>query len=558
MKHPDFKPFPRQETDPHYLGKFEKVVRDYWNDKAICNYGGKEYSYAEVATIIEKMHMILEASGVKKGDKVTLCARNTAEWAISFLAINTYEAVVVPLLADFLPDSINHLVDHSDSVALFSDEDIWPKLDIAQMPKVKTVIDINNFSLFLADKKVEKAYQNLDKDFAAKFPKGFSPDDVHYPTDNAKDLAVINYTSGTTSAPKGVMLRYECFSATIDYGHRYLPNYHGESIVSMLPMGHIYGLTYEFLYPLCGGVCVYYLGKTPSPSLLLKAMKEVKPYIVITVPLVMEKVFKSGVAPALKKLGLLTKLPGISGVIYKAAGKKLLEAFGGNVRYFIMGGAALNPKVETAFKKMQLPYTVGYGMTEAAPLLAFRCWWEYAPGSCGQAVDCAEVRIDSEDPHGIAGEILAKGTNICSGYYKYPEADSAVFTSDGYLHTGDLGTIDKDGNIFIRGRSKTMFLSANGQNIYPEELEAVINSRPYVAESVVVDRGGKLVALVFLDQKAIDDAKLTPETVSDIPEDIRRSANRKLPAYSQIAKVEIVTAPFEKTPKMSIKRFLYS
>ena len=558
MKHPDFKPFPRQETDPHYLGKFEKVVKDYWNDKAICNYGGKEYSYAEVATIIEKMHMILEVSGVKKGDKVTLCARNTAEWAISFLAINTYEAVVVPLLADFLPESINHLVDHSDSVALFSDEDIWPKLDIAQMPKVKTVVDINDFSLFHADKKVEKAYQNLDKDFAAKFPGGFGPDNVHYPTDNAKDLAVINYTSGTTSAPKGVMLRYECFSATIDYGHRYLPNYHGESIVSMLPMGHIYGLTYEFLYPLCGGVCVYYLGKTPSPSLLLKAMKEVKPYIVITVPLVMEKVFKSGVAPALKKLGLLTKLPGISGVIYKAAGKKLLEAFGGNVRYFIMGGAALNPKVETAFKKMQLPYTVGYGMTEAAPLLAFRCWWEYAPGSCGQAVDCAEVRIDSEDPHGIAGEILAKGTNICSGYYKYPEADSAVFTADGYLHTGDLGTIDKDGNIFIRGRSKTMFMSANGQNIYPEELEAVINSRPYVAESVVVDRGGKLVALVFLDQKAIDDAKLTPETVSDIPEDIRRSSNRKLPAYSQIAKVEIVTAPFEKTPKMSIKRFLYS
>ena len=558
MKHPDFKPFPRQETDPHYLGKFEKVVKDYWNDKAICNYGGKEYSYAEVATIIEKMHMILEVSGVKKGDKVTLCARNTAEWAISFLAINTYEAVVVPLLADFLPDSINHLVDHSDSVALFSDEDIWTKLDITQMPKVKTVINIGDFSLFHSDKKVEKAYQNLDKDFAAKFPKGFGPDNVHYPTDNAKDLAVINYTSGTTSAPKGVMLRYECFSATIDYGHRYLPNYHGENIVSMLPMGHIYGLTYEFLYPLCGGVCVYYLGKTPSPSLLLKAMKEVKPYIVITVPLVMEKVFKSGVAPALKKLGLLTKLPILSGVIYKAAGKKLLEAFGGNVRYFIMGGAALNPKVETAFKKMQLPYTVGYGMTEAAPLLAFRCWWEYAPGSCGQAVDCAEVRIDSEDPRGIAGEILAKGTNICSGYYKYPEADSAVFTADGYLHTGDLGTIDKDGNIFIRGRSKTMFLSANGQNIYPEELEAVINSRPYVAESVVVDRGGKLVALVFLDQKAIDDAKLTPETVSDIPEDIRRSSNKKLPGYSQIAKVEIVTAPFEKTPKMSIKRFLYS
>lgn len=558
MKHPDFKPIPRSEKDPHYLSKLEKVVKSYWNDPAICNYGGRKYSYAEVATIIEKTHMLLEAAGVKKGDKITLCARNTAEWAIAFLAINTYEAVVVPLLADFLPESINHLVDHSDSVALFSDGDIWPKLDIAQMPKVKNVFNISDFSLYLAEKKVEEAYQNLNENFAARYPDGFGPADVHYPTDNDKDLAVINYTSGTTSAPKGVMLRYECFSATIDYGHRYLPNGHADSIVSMLPMGHIYGLTYEFLYPLCAGVCIYYLGKTPSPSLLLKAMKDVKPYIVITVPLVMEKVYKSGVAPTLKKLGLLAKLPGISNVIFQAAGKKLLEAFGGNIRYFVMGGAALNPDVEKAFKKMQLPYTVGYGMTEAAPLLAFRCWWEYAAGSCGRAVDCAEVRIDSEDPEHIAGEILAKGTNICSGYYKYPEADSAVFTADGYLHTGDLGTVDGDGNIFIRGRSKTMFLSANGQNIYPEELEAVLNSRPYVAESVVVDRGGKLVALVYLDQKAIDDAKLSAETVSDIPEDIRRSANKKLPGYSQITKVEIVTVPFEKTPKMSIKRFLYS
>ena len=559
MKHPDFKPFPRQENDPHYLAKLEKVIKEYWKDPAICNYGGKKYSYEEVAVNIEKIHMILEAAGVKKGDKVTLCARNTAEWAVAFLGINTYEAVVVPLLSDFLPESINHLVDHSDSVALFSDKDIWSSLDISLMPKVKAVANIADLSPFwTADKKIEKAFTDLNENFSARFPKGFSPDDVHYPTDNAKDLAVINYTSGTTSAPKGVMLRYECFSATIDYGHRYLPCNHEDSIVSMLPMGHIYGLTYEFLYPLCAGVCVWYLGKTPSPSMLLKAMKEVKPYIVITVPLVMEKVYKSGVAPALKKLGILTKIPGLSNVVYKAAGDKLMEAFGGNIRYFIMGGAALNPSVEKAFKKMQLPYTVGYGMTEAAPLLAFRCWWEYAQGSCGQAVDCAEVRIDSEDPQHIAGEILAKGTNICSGYYKYPEADSAVFTADGYLHTGDLGTVDKNGNIFIRGRSKTMFLSANGQNIYPEELEAVINARPYVGETVVVDRGGKLVALVYLDQKAIDDAGLDPEAVADIPEEIRRASNKQLPGYSQIAKVEIVTVPFEKTPKMSIKRFLYS
>lgn len=559
VKHPDFKPIPRQEPDPHYLAKLEKVIKSYWKDKALCNFGGKEYSYEDVAVNIEKIHILLEAAGVVRGDKVTLCARNTAEWAIAFLGINTYEAVAVPLLADFTPDSINHLVDHSDSVALLADEDIWKTLDIAKMPKVRAVVNIADLGIFWTNtEKVTETAANLNENFNSKFPGGFGPENVHYPTDNAKDLAVINYTSGTTSAPKGVMLRYECFSATIDYGHRYLPNYHTDSIVSMLPMGHIYGLTYEFLYPLCGGVCVYYLGKTPSPSLLLKAMKEVKPYIVITVPLVMEKVYKSGVAPKLDKIKALLAIPGIGDIIYKKAGNALMEAFGGNIRYFIMGGAALNPKVEKAFKKMALPYTVGYGMTEAAPLLAFRCWWEYAPGSCGQAVDCAEVRIDSEDPQRIAGEILAKGTNICSGYYKYPEADSAVFTEDGYLHTGDLGTMDSKGNIFLRGRSKTMFLSANGQNIYPEEVEAVLNTCSYVAESVLVDRGGKLVGLVYLDQKAIEDGGLDPERVSEIPEEIMRAANKQLPVYSKISKIELVTVPFEKTPKMSIKRFLYS
>ena len=559
MNHPDYKPASRTEPDPHYLGKLRKVITSYWKEDAICNFGGKKYSYEEVAVNIEKIHILLEAAGIKKGDKVTLVARNTAEWAIAFLGINTYEAVAVPLLADFLPESIEHLVGHSDSVAIFSDDDIWNKLKAENMPGIRLAVNINGLSMYFAGgEKEKKAFENLESLFKAKFPEGLRPEDVHYPTDNANDLAVINYTSGTTSAPKGVMLRYECFSATIDYGHRFIPNGHGDSIVSMLPMGHIYGLTYEFLYTFCGGVTVWYLGKTPSPSLLLKAMKEVKPYIVITVPLVMEKVYKSGVAPALRKLGILTKLPLLGGIVYKAAGQKLMEAFGGRVRYFVMGGAALNPGVEKAFRKMRLPYTCGYGMTEAAPLLAFRVWWEYAHGSCGQAVDCAEVKIDSEDPQRIAGEILAKGVNVCSGYYKYPEADSAVFTKDGYLHTGDLGTMDADGNIFIRGRSKTMFLSANGQNIYPEEMEAVINNMPYVAESVVVDRGGKLVALVYLDNKAMEDAQLDREAISEIPEDIRRASNRKLPSYSQLAKIEIVTVPFEKTPKMSIKRFLYS
>ena len=542
---------------PHYLERLQNATRKYWNKPALNTIGGESLTYAEMATSIARLHILFEESGIKKGDRIALWAKNGARWGFAYMAVNTYETVIVPILADFTAESVAGLVNHSESIVLFTDADKWAKLDIEKMPAVRAVFDVETLEiLFCNDEKIKAAYDDLDNLFKKKYPNGYGPEDVVFPTDNWDNLSTINYTSGSTGDPKGVMLTYRNFSANVDYSQRHVPA--GDKMVSMLPMAHMYGLVIEFIYPLCNGTSIYWLGKAPTPAALMKAFAEVKPYLLITVPLVMEKVFKSGVAPALKKLGLLTKLPGISGVIYKAAGKKLLEAFGGNVRYFIMGGAALNPKVETAFKKMQLPYTVGYGMTEAAPLLAFRCWWEYAPGSCGQAVDCAEVRIDSEDPHGIAGEILAKGTNICSGYYKYPEADSAVFTADGYLHTGDLGTIDKDGNIFIRGRSKTMFLSANGQNIYPEELEAVINSRPYVAESVVVDRGGKLVALVFLDQKAIDDAKLTPETVSDIPEDIRRSSNRKLPAYSQIAKVEIVTAPFEKTPKMSIKRFLYS
>ena len=321
----------------------------------------------------------------------------------------------------------------------------------------------------------------------------------------------------------------------------------------------MYGLVTEFIYPLCFGTSIYWLGKAPTPSTLMKAFQEVRPYQLITVPLVMEKVYKSSIKPVLGKwyMKVLTAIPGISGVIYKKVGEKLQGAFGGKVREFVMGGAALNPEVEHCFRKIKLPYTVGYGMTEAAPLLAYEHPFDYAPGSCGKAVDCADVRIDSEDPENIAGEIQAKGTNVCSGYYKYPEADSAVFTDDGYLHTGDLGTIDAQGNIFIRGRSKSMILGPSGQNIYPEEVEAAVNQRQFVAESVVVDRAGKIVALVYLDKDAIKRDGLDDEAVADIPEKVRVGANRKLPNYSQIAKVEVVLVPFEKTPKMSIKRFLY-
>lgn len=437
---------------------------------------------------------------------------------------------------------------------------MFKHMDVAVMPSVRAVVSVSDFTLlYSADDTVKEAFDNIPNTFASKYPLGFGRENVSYPVDNMSDVCVINYTSGTTSAPKGVMIRYECFSAMVEFAIKRFHVDENDSIVSMLPMGHIYGLAFEFIFPLCHGCDIYYLGKTPSPTLLLKAMKEVRPCIVLTVPLVMEKVYKSSVKPALSKqpVKFFIKVPIVNAFIYKKIGKKLQEAFGGNVRNFIMGGAALNPEVDKCFKRVRLPYTVGYGMTEAAPLLAYEDWRKYVPGSCGKVVDCCEVRIDSEDPQHIAGEILAKGTNICSGYFKNPEATANAFTDDGYLRTGDLGIVDKEGNIFIKGRSKNMILSANGQNIYPEEVEAVINSQNFVAESVVVDRASKLVALIYLDESAIRNAGLDEEAVSDIPESVRVNSNRVLPLYSQVTKVEVVTEPFAKTPKMSIKRFLY-
>ncbi|MCI1640662.1 MAG: AMP-binding protein, partial [Bacteroidales bacterium] len=393
----------------------------------------------------------------------------------------------------------------------------------------------------------------------AKYPMGFSRENVAYPVDNWDDLSIINYTSGTSSAPKGVMLPYRCLSATIDFGQRRIPASNKYTIVSMLPMAHMYGLAFEFLYPLCNGTCITFLGKTPNPSTLLRAMKEVRPYLLITVPLVMEKVFKSSIKPVVEKklIKLLTFIPGIRRLLFNKIRDGLCSAFGGNIQMFIMGGAPLNPEVEKWFRRIRLPYTVGYGMTEAAPLLAYEDWDKYVSGSCGKAVDCAEVRIDSEDPNNTVGEIQAKGVNICTGYFKNETATSNAFTEDGFLRTGDLGVIDSEGNIFIKGRSKSMILSANGQNIYPEEVEAIVNNQDYVLETVVVDRASKLVALVYLDNDAIRHAGLDEEAVSDLADNIRLSANKRLNLYSQLSKVEIQDKPFEKTPKMSIKRYLY-
>lgn len=543
---------------PHYLQRLQDATRKYWDKVALNTIGGDSFTYGQMATQIEKFHLAFEALGFKKGEKIALYSGNGARWGMVYMAVNTYETVIVPLLADFTPDSASFLVDHSESIALFTNEARWKKMDIGKMPQLRIAIDVDNWNcLWAKDEATKKTYESMDSLFEAKWKGKYGPDNVVFPTDNWDNLSTISYTSGSTGDPKGVMLTYRNFSANVDFSQRHVPA--GDKMVSMLPMAHMYGLVIEFIYPLCNGTGIYWLGKAPTPATLMKAFAEVKPYLLITVPLVMEKIYKSKVKPTLDKplVKVLTKIPGLNNIIYKKVRDGLVAAFGGNVQEFIMGGAALNPEVEKLFKRIKFPYLVGYGMTEACPLLAYEHWTKYVAGSCGKAVDCATVRIDSEDPQHIAGEIQAKGENICIGYFKNPEASANAFTEDGFLRTGDLGIMDKDGNIFIKGRSKSMILSANGQNIYPEELEAIINNQPFVAESVVVDRSGKIVALVYLDPEAVKKEGLDTEAISNIPEKIRIAANRVLPGYSQISKVELVNEPFVKTPKMSIKRFLY-
>lgn len=536
----------------HYLKTLEDTIRNHWDLPSVADYKGKTFTYGELATNVETMHLFFEKAGIQKGDRISICARNSARWAISFYAVNTYEAVVVPLLADFHPDSITRLVNHSESILVFVDSEIWAKLDPETMPNLKAAVNTVDFTLLWSrDEAFSSAWDQKEKLLAEKYPEGFKPENVVYPIDNDDKLSIINYTSGTSGEPKGVMLTYGAMSDTDDFANAHFPNTPGQTIVSMLPMAHMYGLAIEFIHPNVDGVTVYFLGKAPSPTTLLAAMKEVKPYMVVTVPLVMEKVYANSIKPALKKFKALVAIPLLRRLIFNKIRSKLMEAFGGNVGCFIMGGAPLKPEVERCFKRIRLPFTVGYGMTEACPLIAYEWWTDFAPGSCGKPVH--EVRIDSRDPQHIPGEIQARGANLTIGYYKNPEANALAFTEDGWFRTGDLGVMDSKRNVFIRGRIKSMILSSSGQNIYPEEIESVLSCNQYVSESVVVDRDGKIVALVYLEIP--EDAD--PKDLENLPEKIADEANRSLPKYSQIAKVEIVDKPFEKTPKMSIKRYLY-
>lgn len=537
----------------HYLKNLEDTVRQHWTQKALCDYNGDSFTYAQLAINVERFRIFFAAAGINKGDKIALCARNSARWAMTFWGINVNGRVAVPLLADFHPNTVSILTHHSDSVVLFVDDDIWAKMNPEETPNLKAAINVKDGTLLWhQDKTVADAWNGRKKAFTQQYPNGMYPEQVSYPDDNMDDLAIINYTSGTTGNPKGVMLTYSAMSDTDDFANTHFPNHPGQTVVSMLPLAHMYGLAIEFIHPNVDGVTVYFLGKTPSPTTLLKAMQDIKPYMVVTVPLVMEKIYANAIKPAIEKTKSLLAIPGLNRLIYHKIRNKVIEAFGGGVQCFIMGGAALNPEAEQCFKKIRLPYTVGYGMTEACPLLGFEWWTKFVPGSCGKPVH--DLRIDSEDPQHIPGEIQARGQNLTIGYYKNPEATEASFTEDGWFRTGDLGIMDAKRNIFIRGRIKSMILNSSGQNIYPEEVEAVINNCQYVEECLVVDRDGKIVALVYPEIPE----DMDEETKAAIPGKIRDEANKSLPVYSKINKVEFMTEPFEKTPKMSIKRFLYS
>lgn len=557
----------------NYLKLIENTIKEKWDCGALKDRGGISYTYGQMAGQIARLHYAYRELGLADGDKVAICGKNGANWAVAFISVNAYGAVAVPLLSDFHPESIAQLTDHSESRILFIDEDLWKKAGIVGT-KAESVFSLKDFSLLYAPdgedaaRKIADATEQFNRDFGGNF----TPDAVSYPADDLEKIAIINYTSGTTSAPKGVMLSYRAVSSNVVFIKDNIFGKEGDKALSMLPMAHMYGMAVEFLFPVCAGYELNFLGKTPSPKILLDALSEVRPFMIIAVPLIIEKIFYSSVFPVLNKpvMKRALRLPVISSVIYKKIYDKLMSVFGGNVKYIIIGGAPLNEAVEAAMRKVGLPYCVGYGMTECAPLISYEHYSKFAFRSCGKPVDRMEVRIASADPENEVGEIQTRGDNVMAGYYKNKDASSAAFTPDGWLHTGDMGIMDAEGNIFIKGRCKNMVLGPNGQNIYPEEIEDKLNCHRHVIESIVVSRNDRLVALVYPDTDAIvsdaseknqkhsTDAKPDSEAVvSDAMDALLTDINKSLPSYSKLSKVEVMATEFEKTPKKSIKRFLY-
>lgn len=544
-----------------FIAFIEESIKKNWDLDALTDYKGATLQYKDVARKIEKLHILLAESGIQPGDKVAICGRNSSHWGVAFLAILTYGAVAVPILHEFKADNVHHIVNHSEARLLFVGDVVWEGLNEAAMPALEGIILMTDFTLLVCrSKQLEYAREHLNEMFGKKFPRNFRREHISYRRDNPEELAVINYTSGTTSFSKGVMLPYRVLWSNTQFAFEVLKLNAGDRIVSMLPMAHMYGLAFEFLYEFSCGAHIYFLTRMPSPKIIFQAFAEVKPNIIIAVPLIIEKIIKKNVLPKLEtfKMKVLLKVPIINDKIKATVREQMIKGFGGNFYEVIVGGAAFNQEVEKLLKSIDFPYTVGYGMTECGPIICYEDWQRFKPGSCGKAAPRMEVRIDSPDPQHVVGEILTRGDNVMLGYYKNPEATAQVLNADGWLHTGDLGIMDEEGNVTIKGRSKNLLLGPSGQNIYPEEIEDQLNNLPYVAESIVIQQEDhKLMALIYPDFEVAYAQGLKDEDIEKVMEDNRVALNQNLPAYSQITRVKIYPEEFEKTPKKSIKRFLY-
>lgn len=544
-----------------FIKYIEKSLKDHWDLKAMTNYVTKdEYDYSQVAREIAKIHVLFRELNITQDDKIALVGRNTPEWAIIFLATVSYGAVIVPILQDFHPNDVQHIINHSESKLVFLSDNQWDNLDETKMPLVRGVFSFTDFRCIYqaAGETIQMTMKHLEKSFEETYPNGFTKDSLNFKDKDGNAMTILNYTSGTTGFSKGVMLTGENICCQIDYAYKTNLVGRAYKILSFLPLAHAYGCAFDFIAQFVAGGHITFLTRIPSPKVLLKAMDEIKPDCIFTVPLVIEKIYKNNLLPLLNKttMKVAMNIPILSNRVYSEIKNKLINVFGGRFRMIVIGGAPLNKEVEDFFVKIKFPFTVGYGMTECAPLISVDTV-NYAPHSVGKPIDDVEVKIDSQDPYSIPGEILVKGRNVMIGYYKNEEATQSVFTEDGWLKTGDMGIIDKDNNIFIRGRSKTMILTASGQNVYPEEIESKINNLSFVSESIVVQRNDKIVALVYPDFASMDEMGIDHKELESIMEQHRLDLNKKLAAYEQVTKFIIHPTEFEKTPKKSIKRYLY-
>ena len=548
------------EQEQHFIDYIEQSIIRNWNLNALTDYKGATLQYKDVARKIAKFHIVLESAGIQPGDKIAVCGRNSAHWAVTFLATITYGAVIVPILHEFKADNIHNIVNHSEARLLFVGDQVWENLNEDAMPQLLGVILMTEFTpVVCRDKRLMEAFEHRNTLYGQRYPKNFRPEHICYRKDEPEELAIINYTSGTTGYSKGVMLPYRSLWSNVNYCHEMLPVKPGDNMVAMLPMGHVFGMTYDFLYGFSAGAHLYFLTRMPTPKIIAQSFAEIKPRVISCVPLIVEKIIKKNILPRVdNKIGkLLLRLPIINDKIRALARKEAMEIFGGNFDEIIVGGAPFNAEVERFLKQIGFPYTIAYGMTECGPIICSSRWETLKLASCGKATTRMEVKIDSSDPEKVAGEIICRGTNLMLGYYKNPEATSQIIDVNGWLHTGDLGTMDAEGYVTVRGRSKNMLLTSSGQNIYPEEIESKLNNMPYVSESLIVLQKEKLVALIYPD---FDDAfahGLQQADIIKVMEANRVELNQQLPNYSQISKVKIHFEEFEKTAKKSIKRFMY-